>query len=849
LRCNLKLLAAAGTVSCPFSATSSMASADLKKLFAERVTLAPGSTTWLQVRLSGRGFGDDQMVALGRFLTTLLGGKSESAPSGGGEVCANVELAENAIGSTGLMAVLDALEKNHVSCKCLKLFKNKIGDEGGFRLARVVANQATAVEELHLSHNALTQRSLVALCMAIGKHDAYPQLGRNRLYIPCWLRMEYNHISRPLEVVEVLRRDGEVSICTAENREECGPWRCSHAGRTTRGVPKVHLFTISVQSRNHRPGIQDDAELREDIRRWGGRAVAPSMRLPASRQPLGASGAAPSPASRPSCPKAGLPTPSPSGRGWGAPHGSAGAPPNAWAAGAAAPGQTGPCEGNTAVVASADDGRAPAPTSAEDPSASQKQQQQGQPRPAQNADGFGPPGCGPASTTQCSSAFAGGGSAAVAAPSTAQCATGGYPSDVDGAGSRPPEARPAASPARPRAWEAPAAGHPPAEPSSRACPESAVEAEKEVKGGRKDEDAGEDTQVAPPPTAVTAATTRVARGPDCSRASLLLDAASKRRIAPAQLEGSDGSSNQFVCRLCSFVMVKPVVTSCIHLFCDSCFRSYVGDQVSKQKSKSAGAVPLLPCPWQGCTQQLRKQDITALDQAGEGGKIGAAALLQRLRNNLRVKCVHHADLFEQPFGSDAAEIKCTRQVSCSWMGDLTGYDDHLRKNCPVEQLCRSREGGAGAGDGGVKEAEASPTASPGAGLTPSAGATAAQQVVDRVRNAGGGDVEASSASSHSAANGNAAQPSHANGNAPRRHNAVAADGEVRIAQYDYIPENTDRAQIALKQHDLVRVFEVTASGWAAGVRLSKRTKEEIGEAGWFPAAYLVPSRHVAAEAA
>lgn len=248
--------------------------ADLKKLFAERVTLVPGKDSWLQVRLASRGLGDDEMVVLGKFLNGLL---PDVDPSSTEEaVWANVDLAENVIGSNGLISVLDVLDKKRVTCKCIKLYRNKIGDEGGVRLAETVQRQQSAVEEIHLSHNMFSARSLVALSMSLAKHEAYPFMGRSRTYIPCWVRMEYNHIAKPQEVLDMLRRDGPVKICTADNRDDCGPWRCACSDREKKGVPQVHLFTITNQSR--RTVLHEDSDMREEIKRWGG-DVKPLARL------------------------------------------------------------------------------------------------------------------------------------------------------------------------------------------------------------------------------------------------------------------------------------------------------------------------------------------------------------------------------------------------------------------------------------------------------------------------------------------------------------------------------------------------------------------------------------------
>lgn len=774
---------------------------EMKKLFTERVSLAPGSPSWLQVRLSGRGLGDDQTVALAKFVDQLLGGATKAEPPA--EVLANVELAENAIGSPGLVAVLDALEKHHVSCKCLKLYKNKIGDEGGVRLARMVANQTSVVEELHLSHNVLTQRSLVALCMAMGKNDGYPLLGRSRLYIPCWLRLEYNSIARPLEAVDILRREGEVPICLAENRDECGPWRCSCAGRTQRGIPKVHLFTIAVQSRSNRPAAQEDTELREEMRRWGARAgpPAPSVRIPSAPRPAGNSPVGPgvaSPATRPGgvTPKTGGATPG-TGRGWGSPLGSAGPPP-AWPAMA----NVVQAEVPAADTQREDEAARPAAPAAKGDTPRAAAANGKSPRvPAQaQAPAAEPPSVPPTRPPQAAPVPPTGPPARWPAPAAPACAgvgvgVGGHPGEgvAAGAAGKSIEVNAAASPARNRAWE-----------TSGKKEDSGRVEDKPAPGDAASKGSARKAQEAATPPTAPPSSSPVANGAAASagRCSLLLDRTGKRRIAPSQLEGSEGSNGQFVCMLCNFVMVRPVMTTCCHLFCDTCFKDYVGEQVNKHKSKAAGAsVPLLQCPQKNCTTQLRKQDITSLDKATADPKAaGAAQLLQRLRNALRVRCVHHPDHYGSAFGKEAEGLSRTRRVTCEWVGELSQYDSHLCKYCGVEPLL-----------GHKAEAASAEPAPNGVGAAPKAPAAAA---------------------------------------APKRPEVpVGETGEVRVARYDYIPQDTDRAQIALKANDLVRVFEVTESGWAAGVLLSKRTQEEVGAAGWFPAAYLSPSGHAAAEAA
>merc|ERR1712113_1173351 len=63
--------------------------------------------------------------------------------------------------------------------------------------------------------------------------------------------------------------------------------------------------------------------------------------------------------------------------------------------------------------------------------------------------------------------------------------------------------------------------------------------------------------------------------------------------------------------------------------------------------------------------------------------------------------------------------------------------------------------------------------------------------------------------------------------------------DIRVVKHSYTPANP-ADQLALTKGDLVQVYDITESGWAAGVLKDKVTMADIGEAGWFPIGYLVP---------
>lgn len=229
----------------------------------DSVKLTRGNT--LQIRLSSQGLTDEQMCEVSDFLDKLL----ESAASK--NVCANsIELSENAIGNKGIIAFADVLERHDVHVKCMKLYKNRIGDEGAFRLSDFIKNQVEPMEELHLSHNLLTGLALVSLCLAFHQHryQAYPFRSRSMAFIPCWVRLEYNSIANPKFCLDLLKKETKIRICLAENRDLCGPWRCCHSQMQSKDVPSVHLFAIQNTCRRAvKPGVDSEDAIRDLIQK------------------------------------------------------------------------------------------------------------------------------------------------------------------------------------------------------------------------------------------------------------------------------------------------------------------------------------------------------------------------------------------------------------------------------------------------------------------------------------------------------------------------------------------------------------------------------------------------------
>jgi len=278
----------------------------IQKLCSQRVTLDMASG-WLHVKLGRCGLKDSQVVALSRHLEAILPAPRQSV----GEaplVYAWLELDSNAMSDTGFEAVLDVCVRHRVYFKVLKLYKNRLTDRAGARLAALIRRQTSPIEEMHLSHNRMTERTVVAIGAAAMANRAYPRTDDDGFGVPCWIRLEHNLVERGDHIVRLLRNEG-LHICLAEDRKNCGAQGCVHSGRG-RGVAKVHLFALHTQRRREsagedaagRPPPLDDDGVRAEIRRWKQlpvREVAqPKQQVPSSQPATGggeAGGAATAP--------------------------------------------------------------------------------------------------------------------------------------------------------------------------------------------------------------------------------------------------------------------------------------------------------------------------------------------------------------------------------------------------------------------------------------------------------------------------------------------------------------------------------------------------------------------------
>ncbi|CAK9111750.1 unnamed protein product [Durusdinium trenchii] len=120
--------------------------------------------------------------------------------------------------SSGLREVVKFC-KQCPDLRVLKLFQNDIDDEGCFELAGIF-KECTLLEELHLSHNWITEKGVAVLAEA-ALEDLSTRFSR-----PLWLRVEHNYLSNASGFMERLKTKYYPHICGRDDRRDCSNKSC-----------------------------------------------------------------------------------------------------------------------------------------------------------------------------------------------------------------------------------------------------------------------------------------------------------------------------------------------------------------------------------------------------------------------------------------------------------------------------------------------------------------------------------------------------------------------------------------------------------------------------------------------
>ena len=103
--------------------------------------------------------------------------------------------------------------------RILKLFGNNLDDDACTDLAGVFKD-CPALDELHLSHNWITEKGVEVLTESALENLA------ERYYRPFWLRVEHNNFSYAARFIADLKAKFHPQICGREDRHSCSNRGC-----------------------------------------------------------------------------------------------------------------------------------------------------------------------------------------------------------------------------------------------------------------------------------------------------------------------------------------------------------------------------------------------------------------------------------------------------------------------------------------------------------------------------------------------------------------------------------------------------------------------------------------------
>ena len=144
-----------------------------------------------------------------------------------------VELSDNRVGPVGIEKLLSTLLKHEVPCTTLKVWRNVVDDGVADCIVQYLHIQPATMplSALHFSHNRITSKGALRLIRGIVECGHYPlRMSRK----PFWLRIEFNEIERPEDIVHTartwrnrLRPDAKFTMCLMQ-KGLCSSPDCDH---------------------------------------------------------------------------------------------------------------------------------------------------------------------------------------------------------------------------------------------------------------------------------------------------------------------------------------------------------------------------------------------------------------------------------------------------------------------------------------------------------------------------------------------------------------------------------------------------------------------------------------------
>ena len=170
-----------------------------------------------------------------------------------------IDFSRNELTSQSVSDIVEICRKSE-DLKILKLFNNRLGDDGAEELGEIFRH-CTSIEEVHLSHNEFTRKGVESLVRSADR--GLPRDVKR----PLWLRMEHNKLSDTERFARDLERDCP-AVCGREDRHRCTPRVCARGRR-------IHLPFLIEAPKGRGRGHQESWGQRRGRRDSRRRARAP----------------------------------------------------------------------------------------------------------------------------------------------------------------------------------------------------------------------------------------------------------------------------------------------------------------------------------------------------------------------------------------------------------------------------------------------------------------------------------------------------------------------------------------------------------------------------------------------
>jgi hypothetical protein len=194
-----------------------------------------GGPGLFKVDMADKNLNDSSIEAFAEALEHFLDGKKAIAQV--------MDFSRNNISDAGVHRISAMMEEYGVGVQVIKFYKNRIGDSGANALARMIeytVEEFCPVEEVHLSHNNMTDAGVSHILDVVIRLNRYPFQRAQKGDIcrsPIWIRLEKNYVVNPNEVYGKLKAK-QVKFCKAGSWSQCTPRRCCKLP----GIAAIHAI-------------------------------------------------------------------------------------------------------------------------------------------------------------------------------------------------------------------------------------------------------------------------------------------------------------------------------------------------------------------------------------------------------------------------------------------------------------------------------------------------------------------------------------------------------------------------------------------------------------------------------